>query len=108
MALTKDSKIILHKLYREYLDKRNHGFSKSDSKNFGSAKAIHENYFPDLLFEDIVDSLRELGRNEFLDNLYADNTVYTCKLSDHAITTMENLPKETIFSVANFISNFIP
>lgn len=108
MTLTNDSKKILYKLYAEYRDRCKHGFSKSDSKNFDCAKSIHDNFFPDLLLEDVEDSLRELGRNNFLNNKYADNTVYICHLSDHAIATMENLPKETLTSIGNFLSNFIP
>lgn len=65
-------------------------------------------FFPDLLLEDVEDSLRELGRNNFLNNLYADDTVYTCRLSDFAIATMENLPKETFNSITDFIAKFIP
>lgn len=108
MMLTKDAKKILYKLYSEYRDRRNHGFSKSSSKNFGSAKTVQSDFFPEFLLEDVEDSLRELGRNNFLDNKYADNTVYICYLSDYAIATMENLPKETLASIGNFISNFIP
>ena len=108
MALTKDSKKILYKLYKEYLDKRTHGFSKSSSKNFGSAKEIHNDFFSEFLLEDVEDSLRELGRNGFLDNLYADNTIYVCDLSDYAISTMESLPKDFLVSIADFALKFVP
>lgn len=108
MTLTNDSKKILFKLYAEYRDRRKHGFSKSNSKDFDCAKTIHTDFFPDLLMEDIEDSLRELGRNGFLNNKYADDTVYICHLSDHAIATMENLPKEALTSFGNFISIFKP
>ncbi|MGN0405302.1 MAG: hypothetical protein ACI4F1_08780 [Bariatricus sp.] len=108
MTLTKDSKKTLYILYKEYCDRRKHGFSKSNSKNFVSAEFIHENFFPDSLLEDVEDSLRELGRCGYLDNTYADDTVYICHLSDYAIATLEELPKETLLSIADFISKFIP
>ncbi len=96
MTLTKDAKTVLYKLYKEYSDRRKHGFTKSDSKNFINVEEIQKNFFPDLLLEDVEDSLRELGRNNFLNNLYADDTVYTCRLSDFAIATMENLPTRNL------------
>lgn len=108
MTLTKDAKTMLYKLYKEYSDRRKHGFNKSDSKDFNNAEEIQKNFFPNLLLEDVEDSLRELGRNGFLNNLYADDTVYNCRLSDYAITTMENLPKETFNSNTDFIAKFIP
>ena len=46
--------------------------------------------------ENIEDTLRELGRNKFLNNYYADQTIYHCELSDHAIVTMENQKKGNI------------
>lgn len=108
MILTNDSKKILYKLYAEYRDRRKHGFSKSDSKNLDCAKTIHDSFFPDLPLEDVEDSLCELKNNNFIHGTRADGTVYKCELSDYAIATMENLPKETLASIGNFISNFIP
>lgn len=108
MTLTKDAKTLLFSLYKEYSDRRKHGFSKSDSKNFDSAESIQESYFPEIPLPDIEDSLRELDRNDFLVNFYADDTIYNCELSDYAIATLEDLPKDTLLSIADFISKFIP
>lgn len=108
MLLTKDAKSTLYTLYEEYCDRRKHGFSKTSSKEFGSAKDIHDKHFPDVLLEDVEDSLRELDRNNFLNNFYADYTVYDCELSDYAIATLDALPRETLLSIADFISKFIP
>ena len=106
--LTKEAKTVLYHMYKEYLVRRDNGESRSSSKNFGSAVKIHSYLFPDSSLEDIEDVLRELGRNGFLNNCYADNTVYTCALSDSAIIKMENQKKETLLTVADFISKFIP
>lgn len=108
MVLTKDAKTVLFTLYKEYERRRKHGSSKSKAKNFDSAKSIQENFFPKMLLEDVEDSLRELGRNDFLDNFYADNTIYFCSLSDFAISTMESQAKETLLNIADFITKFIP
>ena len=106
--LSKDAKTILYTLYKEYLLRREQGISKSKAKNFISAQYIHSTFFSDWYLEDIEDTIRELGRNNFLNNYYADNTIYHCELSDFAIVTMENQKKETFLSIADFISKFIP
>ena len=87
---------------------RKRGLSKEDAKNFISASSIHENFFPSWSLSDVEETLRELGRNDFLNNLCASDTVYYCSLSDLAIVTMENQKKETLLNVADFISKFIP
>lgn len=106
--LTKDAKTVLYNMYKEYLVRRDNGVPRSQAKNFGSAETIHSLLFPDWILEDVEDILRELGRNGFLHNYYADNTVYDCLISDSTIVKMENQKKETLLSLANFISKFIP
>ena len=108
MQLTKDAQTILYVLYKEYADRRKHGFSKSKSKRFNSASFIQENFFPDLPLEDVEDSLRELGRNNFLDNFYADNTVYFCALSDYGISVMETQKQDALLNLASFLIKFVP
>ncbi len=106
--LSKDAKAVLYILYKEYLLRRKQGDSKSKARNFISAQYIHSTFFSDWRLEDVEDTIRELGRNNFLNNCYADNTIYHCELSDLALVTMENQKKETFLSIADFISKFIP
>lgn len=106
--LTKEAKTVLYHMYKEYLVRRDNRVSRSKAKEFGSAENIQSLLFPDWELEDIVDALRELGRNGFVNNFNADNTVYTCNLADSAIVIMENQKKETLLSVVDFISKFIP
>lgn len=106
--LTKYDAKILYGLYSEYQHRRDSGMSISASSNFSSGMFIYENIFPNLLYEDIDHSLRNLGKHKYLNNMYADGEVYHCSLTSDAIAYMENLPKETFLSVADFISKFIP
>ena len=106
--LSKDAKIILYNLYKEYLVRRDNQVPRSKAKSFGAASNIHSTLFSDWSLDDIEDILRELGRNGYLNNCYASNSIYTCDLSDFAIVKMENQKKETFLSVADFISKFIP
>lgn len=106
--LTKEAKTVLYHMYKEYLIRRDNQVPRSRAKEFGSAKSIHTLLFPDWSLEDVEDVLRELGRNGFLNNHHADNTIYSCSLSDSAIVKMESQKKETLLTVADFISKFIP
>lgn len=106
--LTTDAKRMLYVLYQEYLRRRNNGVSKRQAKYFQNAQYIYESFFPNQLLEDVEDTLRELGRNKYLNNLYADDTVYSVQLSDIAIFKMENQTKDALLSIADFISKFIP
>lgn len=74
--LTKEAKTVLYQLYKEYLVRRDGNVSRSRAKCFSSAESIHASLFPDWSLEDVEDVLRELGRNGFLDNSYADDTIY--------------------------------
>lgn len=106
--LTKDAKTVLYHMYKEYLVRRDNKVPRVQAKDFGSAESVHALLFPDWSLEDIEDVLRELGRNGFLNNFYADDTVYHCSISDSAIVKMENQKKDALLSVADFISKFIP
>ncbi len=108
MQLTKDAKSVLYILYKEYENRRKHNVSKSQAKSFDSAQSIQETFFPNSSLENIEDVLRELEKNNFLENFYADGTIYYCSLSDFAITTMNSQRKENLLSIADFISKFIP
>lgn len=106
--LSNDDKQILYELYYEYLRRRKVGLSKYDSVDFVSGHSVHENFFPNLLYDDVDYSLRILGENGYLHNCYADGEIYACELSNDSIAYMESLPVETFLSVADFISKFIP
>lgn len=106
--MSKDAKAMLYHMYKEYLLRRDNGYTKSSAKDFDGANAIHNTLFPDWYLDDIVETLRELGHNGFVKNFYADNTVYYCSLTDYAIAAMENQKKENLLNVLDFISKFIP
>ncbi len=105
--LTNDSKKVLYILYSEYKARRSAGSSKSDAVCFLSAESIRDDFFPDLLLEDVEDALRELGSEGYLNNLYADDTIALCFLTNDAITSIEQLPIDTLKSLLSFVSNFL-
>lgn len=106
--MTKDAKKFLYVLYKEFLSRRKHGESRAQAKNFCSAQSIRDNFFPDWLLDDVEDVLRELDREGYLSNFYADDTVYICSLKDSAIAKLENMPHDIFKNVTDFIAKFIP
>ena len=52
--------------------------------------------------------MNELNHNGYLKNFYADDTIYLSSLTDDAILCMENQKKETLLSLVDFVTKFIP
>lgn len=103
MQLTKDADKLICLIYKDFLQKRKTGSSKSNASYFGSSHNIHEKLCPELLFEDVDDTCRELSRAGFINCLWADNIAYSVHLSDDGIIYMENRFKNGLAEVLDFI-----
>lgn len=108
MNITKDSKAVLFALWREYKRRRAAGQSRLQARLFPSSRAIRAEYAPDLDDADVLAALWELMRAGYLDGQNANNELIGCSLTDAAISALEQLPFETVKTVADFIGNFIP
>ena len=108
MEITNDAKKLLLSMYKEYQRRRKDGMQRSSSMSFGSGKTVQELLLPDESPEDVDDYLWELSRAGYVVTKNADNTVWHCALTTEAIQKIEKLPADTIKSVAEFISHFIP
>ena len=106
--LSTDAKKMIFVLYGEYKNRRNHGISKNDSKEFQSPESIQESFFPLWSIDDVDSAMRELDKNGYLQVVYASGTINDCCITDEAIAKLENQPKETFLNIADFISKFIP
>lgn len=106
--LTKESKTVLYHLFKEYRVRRSNGLSRKDSKSFGSSEHVQEALFPDWSVVDVDDCMCELSRNNYLDTFHASNFIYESSLTDEAIVELENMKKETLLNVVNFLTQFIP
>lgn len=106
--LSKESKSVLYVLYKEYLSKRKSGISKSKALLFPSSTEVQKTNFNSMSAEDVDECICELGRNGYTNNFHASDIVYSFSLTDLAIVTLENQTKDTLLSVADFISKFIP
>lgn len=106
--ISKEAAIVLHSLYSQFLSRRKVGQSKSEAREYGSAKSIKDNFCTDMSISDIEDAMRELDRNGYLLNDYGDNTITQCELTDLAIMDCESAIPDKVISIADFISKFIP
>lgn len=107
MKLTKDSDRLICLLYKDYLERRKSGESKSIARTFGSSHDIHNRLVPDQIFDDVDDTCRELSRAGLLDCMWADNIAYFVTISDDGIIYMENRFKNGLMSVVDFLTKFI-
>ncbi|MCI8485774.1 MAG: hypothetical protein HFJ20_01405 [Clostridia bacterium] len=102
IKLTKDSDALICAIYKNYLENRKNGISKSICKNIGSSEDIQKTIMPEWSFEDVDETCRELHRANLLTCHYADNVVYDSYLSDESIFYMENRFKNGLSEVLDY------
>lgn len=102
--LTKDADKVICCIYKEYLEKRKSGMSKSEAKEFNGN--FYRNIKPLSKWNsaDISDTLQELHKKE----LIKKNVIGDFILLDSAIIYMENRFKKGLEEITDFISKFIP
>ena len=102
IQLTKDSKQLLAIIYKEYLSKINNGVSKNSAKRIGHISDIYE-LVPDWLPDDVLETMNELSRSEYVCNKYGNNTIIDSYLLDKTIIYFENKNINTIKTIADWI-----
>lgn len=104
IELTKDADKLLCVLYKEFLTRRNDGFSKSDAARFEDGTLKTFKPIARWVESDISDAMLELARADYLRITIGGD----CNLKDEAIIYMEKRFKNGVKDVAAFISQFIP
>lgn len=109
IELSKEAKQLLKTLYAEYQNRRDDGYSKSQTMNFGSSEQIHKTLLDDWLFEDVDDTCHELGKAGFM-RCYGSGSIkgYFVWLSEQGVAYMDNRLKRNLKDAADLISPFIP
>lgn len=87
--MTRETEYLLCVLYNEYLNRQADGKSKTESVIFGSSSSVFNSFFAEWNVEDIDESLRELHNLEYVNCLFADNTVSCFELTSSGIAFME-------------------
>lgn len=105
VKLTKDADNLICVLYKEYLNRRKSGSTKSSARGFGGSRRIQATLMEKWLFEDVDDTCRELSRAKLLSCLILDNEVGETVLTDKGIIYMENRFKNNIAAVVDHIES---
>ena len=103
-SLSKDADKLICVLYKEFLNRRKSGTSKSDARRFRDGIIPTLSPISTWLPEDITDTMLELANADFLRITIGGD----CDLTDVAIIYMENRFKDGLKEVMEFIANFIP
>lgn len=104
--MTKEAKRILYLMYKEYLDRRDRGYSREEARFFGGSETILEQLIPNSTIEDVNDCLNELSTTGYLSLDHGDDYVEDCELLPPGVEKIENLSKNAFLSFADFISKF--
>ncbi len=104
VSLTKDADKIVCCIYKEYLERRKSGSSKSESKEFEANFYRNIKSIADWSSDDISDTLCELKDARFV-KMYITGDF---SLNNEAIIYMENRFKNGLTELTDFISKLIP
>lgn len=107
IKLTREAKILLRRIYRQYKLNRRSGLSKSDSSRLGSSKDIHQKTAPNWIFEDVDAVCRELDKAGLLSCFLADGIAYSVVLTDLGIVQMEQRFSGPLKTVINLLQTLI-
>ncbi|MCX4339961.1 MAG: hypothetical protein OSJ72_09990 [Lachnospiraceae bacterium] len=99
--LTKDADKVICCIYKEYLERRKSGMSKSQAKEFDGNFYRNVKTLSKWNSADVSDTLQELHNRE----LIKKNVIGDFTLLDSAISYMENRFKNGLSEVVDFISS---
>lgn len=102
--LTKDADKVICCIYKEYLEKRKSGISKSGAKEFDGNFYRNIKALSKWNSADISDTLQELHDKE----LIKKNVIGDFDLLDSSIIYMEKRFKKGLEEITDFVSKFIP
>lgn len=102
MELTKCAEYVAHKLFKIYKDSLKSGNSKNEAKMFNGAREVH-NFFYELSFEDFLESIRELSRNNHVNVSWASNIFAALELESKMIYDFENRFKNNAYKLLDII-----
>lgn len=106
--LSRDAEKLFCNMYKQYLEKRSSGLSKTDANYFGDTHLIHETFCPLAPFDDVDELIWELSRNGYIIGVLGDDILSEISITSSAIVYMENRFKNGAKDMLSFLSNFIP
>ncbi|WP_254358957.1 hypothetical protein [Pediococcus acidilactici] len=110
-SLTNDAKFLLLNLYKMYVERRKDITPKREARLFDSIPYIQQNVMPQWTEDDVLDTVNELVRQNFLSARYGSGTAFFIQLSTEGIAKMERRFKDStsaIFDTIVKIKSAIP
>lgn len=104
LELTKDADKVICYIYKEYLERRKHGISKSEAKEFDGNFYINVKALSNWSSADMSDTIQELHDKGFIKK----NVIGDFSLLNSTVIYMENRFKKGLEEITDFISKFIP
>lgn len=108
VKLTKDNDFLICTLYKDFLNKRKNGISKSDARCFGSSDEIQENLISTWSKEDVAEACWELHSKNILQCYSGDDIANDIYLTDDGILYMETRFSDKIDKIIDCISKLKP
>ena len=106
--LTRDAQKLLRVMYKQYLEKRSSGLSKTGANYFGDTYCVHKAFCPSASFEDTDELIWELSRKGYVLGDLGDDILSQISMTSSGIAFMENRFKNGVKDVLSFLANFIP
>lgn len=103
IQLTKESDALICLMYKHYLESRNNGKTRENSKQFGSISNIHSKFVPNWLEDDVLDCCFELGTAKLISYITADNTAMYIELTNAGIIYMEERFQNKVSYILDYI-----
>lgn len=107
IALTREAKILLKRIYKHYKSNRRSGLSKTDATRLGSSKDIHRNSLPNWAIEDVDAVCWELDQAGLLSCFLADGIAYSVILTDLGIVQMEQRFAGPLKTILNLLQTLV-
>lgn len=103
IQLSKDADALICVLYKEYLQRRKQGLSKTQATSFADSDYIQRQFMTKWSVEDVDETCRELDDAGLLSCFIADDTVCETTLVNNGIIYMENRFSAGIESVFKYL-----
>lgn len=108
IKLSKANDFLMCTLYKNFLERAENGYSKSEARWLGSSDEIQENLLTNWSKDDVSTTCWELHSKGLLKCSAADNIAYTTYLTDEGIIYMENRLGNKIDKIIDYISKLKP
>ena len=103
-TLTKDCKVLLDIICKEYNRRTKSGIPRREAIYFADSSTICTMFLPQQTVEDVTDTCWELCRHNYLDCHPGDNLANDIQLTDKAIAQYENRIKNGLETAVNIFS----